>query len=76
VSLGPDEMARLIQRRHAGWSVWYGRHTGQFWALARWVRGPYAMVSAPTPETLDAAIAVFETIHPKPGRRDRHGVGA
>jgi hypothetical protein len=48
------------------WRIWYGRHTGQYWAMASWVRTPYAMFGATTPEALDAAIATFETLHPKP----------
>jgi hypothetical protein len=72
---GPDEMARQIQHRHRpGWLVWYGRATGQFWAMAAWARRPYGLVCAPTPDLLDAAIATFETFHPKPPHSRAHGL--
>jgi hypothetical protein len=68
--LGPHDIAQRIEYQHRpGWSVWYGRKTKLYWALACWVRTPGGMFSAATPEALDAAIATFETLHPKPGRR-------
>ena len=63
--LSPDEIARRIQHRHRpGWSVWYGRSTGQYWALAPGLRTLHGMFGAATPEALDAAITTFETLSP------------
>jgi hypothetical protein len=65
--LGPDEIARRIQHHHRpGWSVWYGRSTAQFWAVACWTRTPHDMLGAATPAALDAAMVAFETLYPKP----------
>jgi hypothetical protein len=73
--LGPHDIARRLEHQHRPeWVIWYGTQTRQYWAMARWVARPYAMVSAPTPEALDAAIAVFETVHPKPRHRRAHAV--
>ncbi|HEU5159203.1 MAG TPA: hypothetical protein VFU43_19560 [Streptosporangiaceae bacterium] len=73
--LGPDEMARRIQHRHSpGWLVWHGKYTGHYWALANWAPGPYALLSAATPDALDAAIATFELLHPKPAPRRPHAL--
>ena len=69
---GPHEIARRIQYQHRpGWSIWYGRETRQYWALARWTRATGAMFSAETPQALEAAIATFETHHPKPTPKPR-----
>jgi hypothetical protein len=65
--LGPHDLARRIEHRHRpGWVVWYGRHTRQYWALASWVRTPHAMLAAATLDEIEAAIAGFELLHPKP----------
>jgi hypothetical protein len=67
--LGPHEIARHIEYKHRPWwLVWYGEQTRQFWAMSHWVHTPYAMLGADTPDALNAAIATFETLHPKPGR--------
>jgi hypothetical protein len=74
--LGPREIARRIEyKNRPWWSVWYGRQTRLYWAVACWVRTPDAMLSAATPEALDAAIANFEAFHPKPGQQHRLAVG-
>jgi hypothetical protein len=68
--LGPHGIARRLQHRHRpGWSIWYGRQTRQYWALASWARTSHGMFGAATPEALEAAIAIFETLHPKPAQR-------
>ena len=70
--VGPDDMARQIQHRHQpGWLVWYGRRTGQYWALAAWTRAQREMLGAATPGALDAAMTAFEALHPKPLRSRR-----
>jgi hypothetical protein len=67
--LGPHDIARRLQyQHHPGWSVWYGAQTRQYWALASWVRTAHDMFGADTPEALDAAIATFESLHPKPAQ--------
>jgi hypothetical protein len=67
---GPHEIARQFGAKHRPWwLIWYGEQTRQYWALAAWVRTPHAMFGAATPDALDAAIATFETLHPRPGRR-------
>ena len=74
--LGPHEIARRLEyKKRPWWLVWYGQQTRQFWAVASWVRAPDAMLSAPTPEALDAAIATFEQHHPKPSQHHRHAMG-
>jgi hypothetical protein len=71
--IGPDEIARRIQYRHQpGWVAWYGHKTKCYWAVAAWVPGLDGMLSASQPEALDAAIAGFEMLYPKPGN---HAVG-
>jgi hypothetical protein len=73
--LGPDEMARRIQHRHgAGWLVWFGRQTGQYWAMARWARTSGGMFSASSPDALETAIVSFELLHPAPEQRYGHVV--
>jgi hypothetical protein len=68
--LGPHDIARRLEYQHSpGWLVWYGRHTRQYWALARWARTRDGFLTAATPEALDAAIAAFEMFHPRPGCR-------
>lgn len=69
MSPGPDEVARQIQRRRPGWSVWFGRWTGHYWALACWVHTADGLLSAAGPDALEAAIAAFELLHPKPKQR-------
>lgn len=74
--LGPKEIAQSIEHKHRPWwSVWYGEHTQKFWAVATWVHTPQAMLDAATPDALDAAIATFEVLHPKPARQHRHVLG-
>jgi hypothetical protein len=64
--LGPDEIARRIEYRHRpGWVAWYGHQTRCYWALAVWVPGLDAMLSAADPNALDAAITGLERRHPK-----------
>lgn len=31
----PHEQARALARRLPAWTVWYGEHTGRFWAVPR-----------------------------------------
>jgi hypothetical protein len=68
--LGPDDIARGIAHRHRPWwAVWYGHHTGRYWALPRWVHPARArLIDAPTPDTIEAAIVNFEMFNPKPTR--------
>jgi hypothetical protein len=74
--LGRNEIARQIERRRRPWwIVWYGKYTGQFWAVAVWASAPHGMLCAATPDALDAAIDTFELIHPKPLHRRAHAVG-
>ncbi|HEX6469149.1 MAG TPA: hypothetical protein VF069_08645 [Streptosporangiaceae bacterium] len=61
-------------QRRPWWVVWFGRHTRQYWALASWVRTPDGMLTAATPEALDAAIAAFEMFHPKPRHAKTHAL--
>jgi hypothetical protein len=69
-TLDPREIARRIEYRlRPWWTVWYGRHTRHYWALAAWVPGLRGMLSAPNPDALDAAITTFEMLHPKPMER-------
>jgi hypothetical protein len=73
--LGPHEMARCIEYRHRPWwVVWYGRWTGQYWALPSWVSTSHGMLCAATPGALDAAIATFEMLYPKPSHDRAHAV--
>jgi hypothetical protein len=75
MSLDPDDIARRLQHRHwPGWSVWHGRATRHYWALASWVPGLAGMLSAATPDALDAAIAIFVGLHPKPAHWYVHAV--
>lgn len=61
-------------QRWPWWRVWYGHHTNEYWALARWVRVSL-LLSAASPAALDAAIVAFETRYPKPAQEGAHGVG-
>jgi hypothetical protein len=71
----PDEIARRLQHRHhPGWSVWFGNRTRQYWAAACWVRPAGGLIGAITPDGLEAAIASFEEVHPKPALRHAHVV--
>lgn len=73
--LGPDEIAQWIEHRHRpGWTVWFGRSTGHYWALAGWARTPYGMLGAATPDALETAITSFEARHPKPAHWHGHVV--
>ena len=73
--IGPDEIARRIQYEHPGWVVWFGHSTGQYWAMAWWVHVSSGMMQAADPDTLAAAIAAFELLHPRPEQRYQHVVG-
>jgi PQQ enzyme repeat len=65
--LGPDEVVLRIQHRHhPDWSVWFGRATRHYWALASWVPGRDGFVGAAAPEALAAAIASVERRYPRP----------
>lgn len=67
MSVTPAEIARHIEReRRPWWAVWYGRHTGHYWAMALWVPGPAGVLEAPTPHALTGAMESFETTNPKP----------
>jgi hypothetical protein len=73
--LGPHDIARRLEYQHRpGWSIWYGGETRQYWALACWMRAAGEMFGADTPEALEAAMATFETRHPKPRQRS-HALG-
>jgi hypothetical protein len=73
--LGPAEIARRIQHQHRpGWLVWHGKYTGHYWALARWAPTPHGLLGAATPDELDAAIATFELLHPKPAQPHAHAL--
>lgn len=75
-ALDPREIARQIEcHRRPWWVVWYGRHTGCYWAMSSWVSGVHGMLSAPSPEALIAAIATFEMLHPKPSQQNVHALG-
>jgi hypothetical protein len=69
--LRSDDIALGIAHRHRPWwTVWYGRHTRQYWAMPRWLAPTRArLIDESTPEALEAAIANFETFNPKPTRR-------
>jgi hypothetical protein len=67
MSVTPLEIARHIEwQRRPWWTVWYGRKTGHYWAIAMWVPGRAGVLEAPTPDLLVAAITNFELLHPKP----------
>jgi predicted branched-subunit amino acid permease len=75
-ALEPREIARRIEYRlRPWWVVWYGLSTKDYWAMAAWVSGVHGMLSAPDPNALDAAIAAFEMLHPKPMERYLHALG-
>jgi hypothetical protein len=74
MSLGPDDIARRIQHQRRGWLVWYGRKTTQYWALACWTRAPHSMLGAATPDALDAAMATFASLYPKPAHSHAHAL--
>jgi hypothetical protein len=42
--------------------------------MAAWVPGVRGLISAPTPDMIDAAIATFEVLYPKPGERRAHAL--
>ncbi|MFC4592301.1 hypothetical protein [Sphaerisporangium corydalis] len=49
--------ARELAARLPGWSVWYGQHTGRFWAMPRSVaQGGGRLVEGETPEQLEDAV--------------------
>ena len=61
----PHAAARVIERQHAPWwRCWFGEYTGIFWAAHAWYPRADDWISAPTPSTLNAKIAHFETWHP------------
>lgn len=74
MSFDPDEIARRIQAHRPGWSVWFGRATGLYWAVACWAWMPRGMLGAATPDAIDAAITTFEALVPKPQQRRAHVV--
>ncbi|WP_304453814.1 hypothetical protein [Nocardiopsis sp. YSL2] len=47
--LTPDPRARLADLARQGWTVWFGRHTRQYWAAHT---GRMRLVCADTPEEL------------------------
>ncbi|MEV7969823.1 ATP-binding protein [Sphaerisporangium sp. NPDC088356] len=58
-------LVRMLNRRFAGWSVWYGSATGRWWALApRWGHGLVGLVEAGTPEELVLRMNRIEQSHP------------
>lgn len=72
----PHEMARRLEYgRRPWWTIWYGRRTHDYWAVAAWVPGLRGMISAADPYALDAAITTFEALYPKPAERDADAVG-
>jgi hypothetical protein len=75
VLLDPEEIAQRIQCQHRpGWLVWHGKYTGRYWAMARWAPTPYGLLDAATPDELDAAIATFELLQPKPAHPHAHAL--
>ncbi|HZB31868.1 MAG TPA: hypothetical protein VE465_17050 [Streptosporangiaceae bacterium] len=54
--------------------MWHGKHTGHYWALARWTPTPHGLLGAATPDALDTAIAAFELLHPKPAPPRSHAL--
>lgn len=49
--------ARELAARLPGWSVWYGRHTGRFWAMPRTATpGGPQLAEGGTPEELEDAV--------------------
>ncbi|MEV8635074.1 hypothetical protein AB0395_25800 [Streptosporangium sp. NPDC051023] len=53
--------ARELARRLPYWTVWYGRHTGNFWAMPVAVHLATAPhVEAPTPQELESTVRHME----------------
>jgi hypothetical protein len=50
----PDPRARLADLARQGWTIWFGRHTRQYWAAHT---GRMRLVCADTPKALLRAIA-------------------
>ena len=49
---------RLLMGRLPSWTVWYGRHTGRFWALLN--QRPGVHIEARTPAELETQAAEVE----------------
>ncbi|MEV0597559.1 hypothetical protein [Nonomuraea cavernae] len=52
------QAVKLLTGRLASWTVWYGRHTGRFWALLN--QRPGVHIEARTPAELEAQAAEVE----------------
>ncbi|GAA2457081.1 hypothetical protein GCM10010191_90850 [Actinomadura vinacea] len=52
--------ARALARRFPGWTVWFGRCTGHWWALPPRERDSAGLVEAETPQRLIARIEVVQ----------------
>jgi len=53
-----SQAVRLLTGRLPSWTVWYGRHTGRFWALLN--QRPGVHIEARTPAELEAQAAEVE----------------
>jgi len=53
-----SQAVRLLRGRLPIWTVWYGRHTGRFWALLN--QRPGVHIEARTPAELEARAAEVE----------------
>ncbi|WP_131740433.1 hypothetical protein [Actinomadura roseirufa] len=49
-----------LGRRFPGWTIWFGRHTGHWWALPPRRAGVAEFLEAETPQLLIARIEVVE----------------
>jgi hypothetical protein len=60
--------ARDLAARLPGWSVWYGQHTGRFWAMPRTgVPGGAQLAEADTTEELEDVVRRIMGSAPRPG---------
>ncbi|GGL04032.1 hypothetical protein Sme01_64640 [Sphaerisporangium melleum] len=49
--------ARELAARLPGWAVWYGEHTGRYWAMPKGARGTRTLLAeGATPEELEGAV--------------------
>ncbi|MEV0593176.1 hypothetical protein [Nonomuraea cavernae] len=62
-----SQTVRVLADRLPNWTIWYGRHTGHFWALLKHRPGVQALhVEAPTAAELEGQAAEAERWLPRP----------
>lgn len=56
-----DELDPL-RRRHPGWSIWFGRATGSYWAAPLWTGAPMILCEGVSLSELEECMTFYDRV--------------